>query len=361
MSISYLFIIAAIVVVCLVFMLVLRGKIVKRIEGRCGMSFRTGGIMLNGMTVFPGLLSIVAILSAPAAKAQLNIVATGDGIVEYSSDNAIPNDSLAPFLQSYENYPKLPGQTLFFQGMKNDMNGYPGAFFTSNPLKGNATVYHSMGGGAGNTAPDAVVGKYFEVIKVFCQHNSRYCLLLREQKSGDEVYCVPGIMTANNFVCIGNYEKMKQLHVGKTFYSLGKRIGLVGGGSKQTEERKAYLAVDIAVELHDNGAYLILEDSNGQRLKGMPYGHIVAGFVAKERVDSLVARYGKETGERIAFQHVTEGMTKAMLVEAFGEPIKKEKTTFNGKSAEIWRYPEGYYIGVQNDKVVSVRKSSYYW
>lgn len=313
------------------------------------------------MKAYSVLMFVVAALSMSVANAQLNIVTAGDGVVEYSRDNAIPYDSLVPFHQSYENYPKLPGQTLFFQGMRNDKNGYPDVFFTGNPLRGDASVYHRMEDGVGNTAPDAVVGKYFDVIKVFCQRNSRYCLLLREKKSGDEIYCVPGMLTANSFVCIGNYEKMKQLHTGKTFYSLGKRIGLVGGGTVQTEEGRAYRAVDMAVELHDNGAYLILEDSNGQRLKGIPYGHIVAGFVAKERVDSLVSKYGKENGKKIAFQHVIEGMTKAMLIEAFGEPIKKEQTTFNRKSAEIWRYPEGYNIGVQNGKVVSVRKNSYYW
>ncbi len=308
------------------------------------------------------LLSVaVALSSASVADAQLNIVAAGDGIVEYSRENAIPYDSLAPFHQSYENYPKLPGQTLFFLGMKNDVNGYPDAFFSANPLKGDAPVYHRMEGGAGNTASDAVVGKYFDVVKVFCQRNSRYCLLLREQKSGDEIYCIPGLLTANNFVCIGNYEKMRQLHVGKTFYALGKRMEMVGGGTVQTEEKTAYRAVDMAVELHDDCAYLILEDDKGQRLKGIPYGHIVAGFVAKERVDSLVSRYGKENGERIAFLHVTAGMTKAMLTEAFGDPIKKEQTTFNGKPAEIWKYPEGYEVGVQKDKVISVRKNRYYW
>lgn len=313
------------------------------------------------MKAYCPLTFAIAVLSTLVAHAQLNIVTEKDGIVEYSRENAIPYDSLAPFHQSYENYPKLPGQTLFFQGMKNDVNGYPDAFFSANPLKGDAPVYHRMEGGVGNTASDAVVGKYFEVIKVFCLRNSRYCLLLKEKDSGDEIYCVPGILTANNFVCIGNYEKMKQLHVGKTFYSLGKRIGLVGGGTVQTEEKAEYKAVDMAVELHDNGAYLILEDSKGQRLKGIPYGHIVAGFVAKERVDSLVSKYGKEKGEKIAFQKVEAGMTIEMLVEAFGDPIKKGQATFKGKSAEIWRYPEGYTIGVQNGKVVSVHKNSYYW
>lgn len=133
---------------------------------------------------------------------------------------------------------------------------------------------------------------------------------------------------------------MKQLHVGKTFYALGKRVGLVGGNILQTTEGAEYKAVDMGIELHDNGAFLILEDCKGQRLKGMPYGHIVAGFVAKERLDSLVRRYGKDYGERIAFMHITEGMSKEMLVESLGNPIKTEQTTFKGKSADIWRYPE---------------------
>lgn len=313
------------------------------------------------MKAYYSLTVAIALLSVSVAHAQLNIVAAGDGIVEYSRENAIPYDSLAPFHQSYENYPKLPGQTLFFQGMRNDTNGYVDAFYTANPLKGNAPVYHGMENRVGNTAPDAVVGKYFDVVKVFCQQNSRYCLLLREQKTGDEIYYLPNIATTNNFICIGNYEKMKQLHVGKTFYALGKRIGLVGGGTVQTKEKTEYKAIDMAVELHDNGAYLILEDGNKQRLKGIPYGHIVAGFVAKNRLDSLVARYGKNYGEKIAFQQIVEGMSKEMLIESLGEPIKKEQTIFKDKPAERWRYPEGYTIGVQNNKVVSVRKDSYYW
>jgi len=313
------------------------------------------------MKAYTTLIFAIAILSTSVAHAQLNIVAAGDGIVEYSRENAIPYDSLAPFHQSYHNYPKLPGQTLFFQGMRNDVNGYADAFYTSNPLKGDAPVYHRIESGVGNTASDAVVGKYYDVIKVFCQRNSRYCLLLREQKTGDEIYYLPSIMTANNFICIGNYEKMKRLHSGKTFYALGKRIGLVGGGTVQTEEKAEYKAIDMAVELHDNGAYLILEDRKGQRLKGIPYGHIVAGFVGKERLDSLITRYGKDYGEKIAFQQIIEGMSKEMLIEALGDPVKKEQTTFKGKPAEIWRYPEGYTIGVQNDKVISVWKNSYYW
>lgn len=313
------------------------------------------------MKSYCSLMVVIALLSASVAHAQLNIVATDNGFAEYSWENAIPYDSLAPFHQSYENYPKFPGQTLFFQGMKNDVNGYADAFYTANPLKGDAPVYHSMENRAGNTASNAVVGKYFDVVKVFCQHNSRYCLLLREQQTGDEIYYLPSIATTYNFVCTGNYEKMKQLHVGKTFYAFGKRIGVVGGGTVQTKEKTEYKAVDMAVELHDNGAYLILEDGNKQRLKGIPYGHIVAGFVAKERVDSLVARYGKDNGERIAFQQIVEGMSKDMVIESLGEPIKKERAMFKEKPAERWRYPEGYIIGVQKDKVVSVRKDSYYW
>ncbi len=304
----------------------------------------------------------IALLLASVAHAQLNIVVSEDGgIVEYSQVNAIPYDSLAPFHQSYTNYPKFPGQTLFFQGMKNDVNGYVNAFYTTNPLNGNAAIYHVMDERVCNTAPDAVVGKYFDVLKVFCQQNSRYCLLLREQKTGDEIYYLPNIATTNNFICVGNYEKMKQLHVGKIFYALGKRIGMVGGGSLQTKEKTEYKAIDMGVELHDNGAYLILEDCDGQQLKGIPYGHIVAGFVVKERLDSLSTRYGKYYGEKIAFQQIVDGMSKEMLVEALGDPIKKGQTTYNGKSAEIWQYPEGYTIVVQNEKVISVRKSSYFW
>lgn len=313
------------------------------------------------MKIYSSLIVLLAALTIQKGHAQLNIVTPGDGIVEYTIQNAIPYDSLAPFHQSYHNYPKFPGQTLFFQGMKNDTNGYPDAFFSENPLLGKAPTYHRMEEGPGNTAPDAVVGKYFQVIKVFCQHNSRYCFLLQEQQTGDEVYYIPSLMTAYNFICIGNYEKMKQLHAGKTFYALGKRIGLVDGGTVQTEEKAEYKAVDMGVELHGNGAYLILDDGKGQRLQGIPYGHIVAGFVGKERRDSLIEKYGEDYGEKIAFQHVTEGMSQEMLTEAFGEPIRKETATFNGKSAEIWRYPEGYVIGVQDGKVVSARKNSYYW
>lgn len=303
---------------------------------------------------------LAAIASVGIASAQLNIVSPGDGIVEYTADNALPYDSLTPFHQTYKVYPRLPGQVLFFQGEVNDPHGYADAFYTGNPLKGDATIYRKREEGNFNsTVPEAVVGKYFDVVKVFVKQNSRYCLLLRERQSGDMIYYKPGIITDAHFVCVGNYEKMKQLHLGRTFYSLGKRADLVGGGTECLEARLPFKAVDIAVELRGYGAYLILEGTDGKRYKASPYGNVVEGFVKKEHLDSLIARFGKDDGEKIAFETVEPGMTVEMLKESFGEPFKVTRTTFKGKAAELWWYPEGYSIVVQRDRIAEVWQYRY--
>ena len=59
--------------------------------------------------------------------------------------------------------------------------------------------------------------------------------------------------------------------------------------------------------------------------------------------------------------YIVDGMSEEMIVESLGDPTKKDTTTFKGKPAEIWRYPDGYNIEIQKGKVVSVQKNSYYW
>lgn len=105
------------------------------------------------------------------AHAQLNIVPKNDGLKEYTVTNAHPYDSLTNVEK--RSFTSLPGQTLYMHGVKNDRNGYWDAFYTVNFLTGDdRTVYKAVN--ISTTPSKEVVGKYYEVVKVWTKAYLRW-------------------------------------------------------------------------------------------------------------------------------------------------------------------------------------------
>src|SRR3712207_2569180 len=140
------------------------------------------------------------------ALAQVNIVQPGDGIEEYSRENALPYDSLQNI--TTQSVSCLPGQTVFIQGVKNDGSGYFQMFFTDNFLRSQAAVYHDNR--YQFTPASDVVGRYYTVEKVWLrreQLGSACCLLLRDKATGHELYCNPWARSGA-ITSMGYYEKI---------------------------------------------------------------------------------------------------------------------------------------------------------
>lgn len=110
------------------------------------------------------------------AVAQLNIIPKNDGLKEYTVQNAQPYDSLTNV--ESRSFASLPGQTLYMHGAKNDSRGYYEAFFTGNFLDGKNHPVYKMDG-VSVTPAKAVVGKYYEILKVWTK-GTGCCILLRQ-------------------------------------------------------------------------------------------------------------------------------------------------------------------------------------
>lgn len=198
-------------------------------------------------------LAIMAFLSYSLyAEAQLNIVTRNSGMKEYTVQNAQPYDSLTNVEE--RSFAALPGQTLYMHGARNDSRGYYDTFFTGNFLAGSGRQVYKDDG-QGNTPAEAVVGKYYEVLKVWTESDYLTvgcCLLLREKESGEEIYYNPYLYPLS-MTCLGFYEKLKR-YIGQTFLSLAKRVETEDGQIITPPEGTEYRCVDVGLKMNSDGS-----------------------------------------------------------------------------------------------------------
>lgn len=282
--------------------------------------------------------------------AQLNIIPQNGGLKEYTIDNALPYDSLSNV--DKRSFSSLPGQTLYMHGMKNVNQGYYEVFWTGNFLDGGKYPVYKVNG-VSVTPTKEVVGKYYDVLKVWIKSDSRCCLLLREKESGDEIYYNP-YRYPLCMTCLGFYEKLKR-YIGQTFLSLAKRVETEDGQVITPAEGAEYHYIDIGLKMDSDGAFLIMKGADGIKVEAFPIGDEIYEFVSTKRVTMLKERYGNKYGEQIAFRKVDTGMTKEMVIAAWGKPYRKSEIKRKDKIFETWSFSGNRYVEIQEGKVVNVR------
>lgn len=300
-------------------------------------------------------LAIMAFLSCSLyAEAQLNIVTRNSGMKEYTVQNAQPYDSLTNVEE--RSFASLPGQTLYMHGARNDSRGYYDTFFTGNFLVGSGRQVYKDDG-LGNTPAEAVVGKYYEVLKVWTERDYLTvgcCLLLREKESGEEIYYNPYLYPLS-MTCLGFYEKLKR-YIGQTFLSLAKRVETEDGQIITPPEGTEYRCVDVGLKMNSDGAFLLMEGADGVRVEAFSIGgDEVYGFVSAARISSLTERYGKKYGKQVAFRKVDTGMTCEMVIAAWGEPYRMTEIKRQDGTLETWRFSDNRYVELLDGKVLNVR------
>lgn len=300
-------------------------------------------------------LAIMAFLSCSLyAEAQLNIVTRNSGMKEYTVQNAQPYDSLTNVEE--RSFASLPGQTLYMHGARNDSRGYYDTFFTGNFLVGSGRQVYKDDG-LGNTPAEAVVGKYYEVLKVWTERDYLTvgcCLLLREKESGEEIYYNPYLYPLS-MTCLGFYEKLKR-YIGQTFLSLAKRVETEDGQIITPPEGTEYRCVDVGLKMNSDGAFLLMEGADGVRVEAFSIGgDEVYGFVSAARISSLTERYGKKYGKQVAFRKVDTGMTREMVIAAWGEPYRMTEIKRQDGTLETWRFSDNRYVELLDGKVLNVR------
>lgn len=300
-------------------------------------------------------LAIMAFLSYSLyAEAQLNIVTRNSGMKEYTVQNAQPYDSLTNVEE--RSFAALPGQTLYMHGARNDSRGYYDTFFTGNFLVGSGRLVYKDDG-QGNTPAEAVVGKYYEVLKVWTERDYLTvgcCLLLREKESGEEIYYNPYLYPLS-MTCLGFYEKLKR-YIGQTFLSLAKRVETEDGQIITPPEGTEYRCVDVGLKMNSDGAFLLMEGADGVRVEAFSIGgDEVYEFVSAALISSLTERYGKKYGKQVAFRKVDTGMTREMVIAAWGEPYRKTEIKRQDGTLETWRFSDNRYVELLDGKVLNVR------
>lgn len=283
-------------------------------------------------------------------SAQLNIIPQNGSLKEYTTENVLPYDSLSNV--NKRSYASLPGQTLFMHGMKNDDRGYYEVFWTGNFLDGGKYPVYKANG-VSITPAKEVVGKYYEVQKVWMKPDTRCCILLREKKTGEEVYYNPNRYT-NCMTCLGYYEKLKR-YIGQTFLSLAKRVETEEGQIITPAEGAVYKCTDVGLKMSGDGAFLIMQGADGIKVEAFPVDDEIYEFVSTERVNMLKKKYGNKYGELIAFRKVDTGMTKEMVIAAWDEPYRKSEYKKQDKLFESWSFSGNRYVEILEGKVVSVR------
>ena len=113
--------------------------------------------------------------------------------------------------------------------------------------------------------------------------------------------------------------------------------------------------MDIGLKMNSDGAFLIMEGADSVKVEAFPIGDEVYEFVSAKRISLLKEQYGDNFGKRIAFRKVDTGMTKEMVVVAWGEPYRKSEIKKENGTLETWSFSDNRYVELFNGKVLNVR------
>lgn len=76
----------------------------------------------------------------------------------------------------------------------------------------------------------------------------------------------------------------------------------------------------------------------------------------EDRVQQMIEKYGKNKGRLIAAGKVWTSISPEMALDAWGEPLKKQKTELQNKVSERWTYPDGRFLYFENGMLHSWRE-----
>lgn len=187
---------------------------------------------------------------------------------------------------------------------------------------------------------------------------------------------------------VGYYEKLKATSVGNTFVYTGRAKGK--GSQFIVEPLLDHSAVDLKTKQNFNlqvgeewlctdmqlvddeitmQLYAILSNSEGKEIKArienrfLTKGEMNAcffscfmdkkGFIAWKGL--LEKKYGVEYSLLITAKKVQIGMSDEMCLEAWGEPVSKNRTILNGKETEQWVYKSNSFLYFDNGTLTAIQ------
>ena len=258
---------------------------------------------------------------------------------------------------NFKNALSHKGQTIFIKGSSYAKeNGYYHYFFTdtiSNLLLMDRYKYKPVAGkmeGDIVSSYSELVGKYYKVLSIHTAkdefNNTMYWIKLMGEDNSPFYLRFHKDIYIYNFITQGYYEKMKQIFVGKEFYSIGRTEYQKVDSNENIElpNRIKLKCIDIAVNIGEDGpAFAVLENEK--------YGKIKAEITKKQKLYMLISlsdynkylkKYGTQFGRYVAERHIVIGRNKNMVKDAWGDPDHINTTQGTYGVHEQWVYGKRY-------------------
>lgn len=291
------------------------------------------------------VLVLILLLLSVVANAQVKVL-DADAIPKPQPKEVPKYDSLSNMY--FQNLKQLVGQTLFLNSNNGARYSYEQSLFDT-PSPGVfekevnfSTYYHHY------FYVKSVNSTYVELVDTALNKT-----LYLHHKYNDECF--------EKFLVVGYYEKMKKEFIGKSFYFLSDETSQ---NYSKIPAMTIFKCTDvyaspspfIAFEL---GNFFILKASVENPKYGKlivnvisrpPRSNTLSEFISVTAYNKLVKKYGKVNGRKVA-EHIAEiGMTKSMVLDAWGAPDKINETS--GRSgSEQWIYGN-HYLYFKNGRLV---------
>lgn len=258
---------------------------------------------------------------------------------------------------NFKNVLSHKGQTIFIKGSSYAKeNGYPYIFFTdtiSNPILIEHYIYKPSAGKIKGTIVSnysELIGRYYKVISIYTT----------EERSDGIIYWLKLLGEDNfpfylrfykdtyiyDFITQGYYEKMKQIFVGKEFYSIGltEYQKLDSNENIELPHKTKLKCIDIAVNIGEDGpAFAVLENEKYGKIKGeITKKQKLHMFVSLSDYNNFLKKYGTKFGRYVAERHIVIGMNENMVRDAWGDPDHINTTQGAYGVHEQWVYGNRY-------------------
>lgn len=304
------------------------------------------------------LSSIIFLLLSISCYSQITTITTKEKEEEIQKYDSL--ESL-----NYKNARLHLGQTLFIKGNKYEKeSGIMGGRFYLSPPEFNSKDYYKpfkdWRGPIGSSYSE-IAGRYFEVTNVISRKYIKDDIGYILELIGDDnvpIYIeFRSYSSFDDYVTVGYYEKMKQIFIGKEFYSKGDPIN-----NADTEEiisapfKTKFKCVGMAVKVGEYGhVFAVLENSKYGKVKGqIATRYNLDYFISVSRYNEYIKKYGTVFGNKVAEGNIKIGMNKNMVRDAWGSPDHINTTRGKYGTHEQWVYGSRY-LYFENGKLTSMQ------
>lgn len=320
-------------------------------------------IYLKVLFLFIGLFFNSGIVTA-----QLNIIKVGEQAEK--KDSIIPYDSLTNITKS--NFKSQIGQTWYYYGTKKDREkGIGDDFYTKIRKKKDTDyfeeVYNSvykevMKRGYKGTDLDSVANRYYYVNRILESEKSLFddevqiyiFELIMKDAPYEKLYYRYRKGNPLSFINVGYFEKLKERYIGKALYAFQTYSTF---SKLKTDEEVVvpkgtkFICKDIAIRedwlpfivLLEHPVYKELYEVVNEKEIDDIYGlETEQQYQTRLKKEAVLGRkYGRTNADLIIKNQIRIGWTKAMCIEAWGEPESVNVTKGSYGNHEQWVYHQG--------------------